>query len=56
MLGSEDYSKIEKLYQILLQDILVTKSYSLSENSFELEYKIFNIIKNIYNIQMNVKM
>ena len=51
----EDYSKIEKLYQILLQDILVTKSYSLSENSFELEYKIFNIIKNIYNIQMNVK-
>lgn len=51
----EDYSKLEKLYQILLQDILVIKSYSLSENSFELEYKIFNAIKNIYDIQMNVK-
>lgn len=51
----EDYLKVEKSYQTLLQDILIRKAYSLDESSFELGYKIFNIITSIYNIHMNVK-
>lgn len=51
----EDYSRIEVLYEILSRDIWIREAYSISETSYELEYKISGVIKNIYDIYMNVK-